>query len=156
MLYDLFHHRGHRVHREESQSQAKHCVLCVPQRPLRSKNTTHRQLCDSSVLSVTSLVKTASWLPPRKQPPEHPCLLFRDKQPAFLANAGLFVFWGQEFSGIAAEKVPASCHRGEPDVSLESPNPSIQMLVASSHTDRDAPTNRFSETNHAQRIRSPV
>jgi hypothetical protein len=39
-------------------------------------------------------VKTPSSPPPGKQPPEHPCLLFRDKQPAFLANAGLFVFCG--------------------------------------------------------------
>jgi hypothetical protein len=40
------------------------------------------------------VVKTPTSPPPGKQPPEHPCLLFRDKQPAFLANAGLFVFWG--------------------------------------------------------------
>jgi hypothetical protein len=144
MVNDLFHHRGHRFHREESQSKGTQAVLSVAQRPLNLK------------------LRSDSWFldpdqsPPRKHPPEQPCLLFRDKQPAFPANAGLFVFYGQEFSGIAAEKVPESCHRGEPVVSLESPNPSIQMLIASSHTDRDAPTNRFSETNHAQRIRSPV
>jgi hypothetical protein len=152
-LNDLIHHRGHRVHREKSNTGLNSAFLsdlCVRKVLLSCR------FCESSVLSVTSVVKTSCSPPPGKHSPEHPCLLFRDKQPAFLANAGLFVFCGQEFSGIAAEKVPESCHRGEPVVSLESPNPSIQMLIASSHTDRDAPTNRFSETNHAQRIRSPV
>ena len=64
--------------------QHKPC-LCVPQRPLRSKTSTQNATPRTSDLPA----------PPGKQPPEHPCLLFRDKQPAFLANAGLFVFCGR-------------------------------------------------------------